>query len=246
MQIKDLPNLYLQSPRLNQLNILREVASNQRITQAELAKSCSLSVAMVNNYMKDLCSSGFLEYHRKTVKTVTYHLTASGTKQLEALQLKLIEDMVDMFTAAKEYLRGRIMSQSLGVLRRVVLFGTGHLAQLTFHALEPAGVSVLGICNNDIEIIGADFCGRQVLSPSQINFLSPDAVIVADLTRTEEICRILGSLLNRTISVIRLDSQVSQNNAGNLEANSPLTIRDKTVAENRLSLFSSALDGRHE
>ena len=51
MQIKDLSNLYIQSPKLNQLNILREVAANANITQAELAGRCSLSVAMVNNYM---------------------------------------------------------------------------------------------------------------------------------------------------------------------------------------------------
>ena len=37
MQKKDLPRLYLQSPKLNQLNILREVAADAHITQAELA-----------------------------------------------------------------------------------------------------------------------------------------------------------------------------------------------------------------
>ena len=62
MKTKDLQSLYIQSPKLNQLNLLREVAANARITQAALATRCSLSVAMVNNYMKDLCNSGLLEY----------------------------------------------------------------------------------------------------------------------------------------------------------------------------------------
>jgi predicted transcriptional regulator len=205
MQMNDLQSLYLQSPRLNQLNILREVAANANITQAELARLCSLSVAMVNNYMKELCSNGLLEYHRKSTKNVTYHLTSSGSRHLEILQSELIDEMVGMFAAAKEQIRNRIVSQAPEALQRVVLFGSGHLAQLAFHALELIGASILGICNNDIEAIGSDFCGREVLSASQIRFLEPDAVIVADSLRTEEICRSLEFLADKGIGLIRLD-----------------------------------------
>jgi len=207
MQTKDLHSLYLQSPKLNQLNILREVAADSNVTQAELAKLCSLSVAMVNNYMKELCGSGLIEYHRKTTKSVTYHLTPSGTHHLEILQSELIGEMVEMFVSAKERIRARIMSQATMPLQRVVLFGSGHLAQLAFHALELVGTSVLGICDDNPETIGRDFCGREVLSPSQIRFIAPDAVIVADVVTTEETRRYLDSLSSRGISVIRLDQQ---------------------------------------
>jgi predicted transcriptional regulator len=205
MLIKDLESLYLQSPRLNQLNILKEVAANAHITQAELASRCSLSVAMVNNYMKDLCSTGLLEYHRRTIKSVTYHLTESGARHLEALQGKLIDEMVAMFVAAKEQVRNRIVSQSKSPLHRVVLFGSGHLAQIAFHALELAGTNILGVCDDNTEKIGRDFCGREVLNPTQIRFLAPDAVVVADSVRTEEICRNLEFIIDRGIELIRVD-----------------------------------------
>ena len=205
MQMKVLSNLYIQSPKLNQLNILREVAADPHITQAELASRCSLSVAMVNNYMKDLCKSGLMEYHRKTIKSVTYHLTAQGLKQLEDLQVELIHEMVEMFVAAKAHIRARILSQSPIPFQRVVLFGCGHLAQLAFHALELTGASILGICDDNIETIGSDFCGREVLSSSQIRFLAPDAVIIADAQRADEIFRNLQPLAGKGINLIRLD-----------------------------------------
>jgi predicted transcriptional regulator len=210
MQIKGLQSLYLQSPKLNQLNILREIGANARITQAELATRCSLSVAMVNNYMKELCGTGLMEYHRKTTKSVTYHLTAAGIQSLNSLQLELIDEMVGMFVAAKEQIKARIMSQAQGSLDRVILFGSGHLAQLTFHALERAGVNILGVCDDNIEAIGNDFCGRAVMSTSQIRFLAPDAVIVAESGRTEEICKNLSSLSDRGIRLIRLDGCCDQ------------------------------------
>lgn len=208
MQTKDIQNLYLQSPKLNQLNILREVAEKARITQAELATLCSLSVAMVNNYMKDLCNKGLLEYKRKSVKSVTYHLTPSGTRHMETLQTELISEMVRMFERAKEQIRARIMNQANSALQRVVVYGSGHLAQLTFHSLELSNVHILGVCDDDPKMIGRDFCGREIVNPSQIRFIAPDAVIIADTIRTEEILRNLKALLQHGIKLIRLDSTI--------------------------------------
>ncbi|NLT68741.1 MAG: winged helix-turn-helix transcriptional regulator [Acidobacteria bacterium] len=205
MPTKEAPSLYLQSPRLNQLNILREIAANPTITQAELARLCLLSVAMVNNYMKELCCSGLIEYRRKTTKSVTYHLTSSGADHLKRLQSDLIDEMVNMFVTAKEQIRARIMSQAPSGFQRVLLYGSGHLAQIVFHALEVAGVKILGICDYDIEKIGSDFCGRVVLSPSQIRFLDPDAVIIADPARTSAVCRKLELDCGQRIGIIRLD-----------------------------------------
>lgn len=222
MQTKDIQSLYLQSPKLNQLNILREVASNTRITQAELASRCSLSVAMVNNYMKDLCNNDLLEYHRKSVKNVSYHLTPAGIRQLETLQGELIGEMVRLFAVAKKQLSDRIMDQASSVLQRVVLYGTGHLAQLAFHALELSGVRVIGVCDDNPELIGGDFCGREVVSPSQVRFMAPDAVIITDTPRTDEILENLGSLLHQGIELIRLDNPLEAKNDSRAPAESDL------------------------
>jgi predicted transcriptional regulator len=182
------------------------VSANPHVTQAELAQLCSLSVAMVNNYMKELCSSGLLEYHRKTSKSVTYHLTPNGKRSLDLLQMELIDEMVGMFVAAKEQIRARIMSRAQTSFRRVVLFGSGHMAQLAFHALELAGVSILGVCDDNPAVVGREFCGREILSPAQIRFVAPDAVIIVDSGKTEEIYANLKYLTNHGIAVIRLDS----------------------------------------
>jgi predicted transcriptional regulator len=215
MQIKDFHRLYVQSPKLNQLNILREIAAKAHVTQAELAGRCSLSVAMVNNYMKELCGAGLIEYHRKTSKSVTYHLTSAGTMHLGSLQSELISEMVGMFVSAKEEIRAHIVSQVRTPLQRVVLFGSGSLAQLAFHALELAGINILGVCDENPSVIGRDFCGREVLSPSQIRYLAPDAVIVADLPKAPETRFLMNTLSNGGMGVIYLNRLA--HSAGELE-----------------------------
>jgi hypothetical protein len=108
--MNDSQSLYIQSPKLNQLNILKEVSFDAHITQAELPRRCLLSVAMVNNYMKKRCSAGYMEYQRKAIKNVAYHLTLLGAKQLEVLFAELINEMVEMFEATKERIWDCILS----------------------------------------------------------------------------------------------------------------------------------------
>jgi predicted transcriptional regulator len=197
-------NLYLPSPKLNHLNILREIGAHAKITQAELATGCALSVAMVNNYMKELCRSGMIEYHRRSIKSVTYHLTSSGKDYFEKLQSEMIQAMLAMFVKAKKQLQACIMNQAPSVFERAVLYGSGHLAQLVFHSFDDTGVKILGFCDDNIEAIGTQICGRQIMNASQIRFLAPDAVIIVDLERTEEICRNLQFLANQGMKLIRL------------------------------------------
>jgi predicted transcriptional regulator len=197
--------LYIPAPKLNQFNILKRIATKSEITQAELAQRCDLSVAMVNNYMKELCNSGLLEYRRKSSKSISYHLTDGGREAAEAIQRELLQELVRLYAAAKERVRKLILSPTDGKLHRIVLYGTGDLAELVFHALESADVSMVGVCDDDPAVIGHEWCGREVLNPSQIRFVAPDSVVVATFERAEEICISLRPLQDRGIRLIRLD-----------------------------------------
>ncbi len=209
MRAKVLQGLYLPAPRLNQLRILKLIASDPEVTQAELAQRCALSVAMVNNYMKELCAGGLLEYRRKSSKNISYHLTETGKDAAEAMQREQLQELVRLFGDAKERLREMILTQADGRVSRVVLYGTGNLAELVFHALDSANVTIVGICDDDPAKIGREWCGREVLNPSQIRFIAPDSVIVACNGHSKSVISSLTSLQDRGIKLICLDEQGS-------------------------------------
>ncbi len=206
MRAKVAQGLYIPAPKLNELRILKQIASDPNVTQAELADRCMLSVAMVNNYMKELLGRGLLEYRRKSTKTISYHLTDRGREAVEDMRRELLLELVRLFADAKERVREIIMSQSGGDLRRVVLYGSGDLAELAFHALESADVDIVGVCDDDPSLAGREWCGREMLKPSQIRYLAPDSVIVACNGHTDEVCNSLAYLVERGIRLIRLDS----------------------------------------
>jgi DNA-binding MarR family transcriptional regulator len=205
-------SFYIRSPRLNQLLILKELAADPNLTQAELARRCELSVAMVNNYMKELSSLGWLQYRRKSSKSVSYHLTEAGRQQIEAVEADLVQEMANRFATSKARIRERILSQVPRSLQRVVLVGIGDLAEIVFHALESVQIGVVAVCDYDTANIGRDWCGRKTLDPSQILYLKPDAVIIADTSRSGEILASLKPLLDYGIQVISLGGKSARQN----------------------------------
>jgi predicted transcriptional regulator len=228
MNTKDLQSLYIQSPKLNQLNILREVSVNAHITQAELATRCALSVAMVNNYMKELGNNGLLEYKRKSIKSVSYHLTPSGIRHLEMLQTEMIGEMAEMFARAKEQIRTHIVNQAHSALQGVVLYGMGHLTQLAFHAIESDGIHVQGVCDDNPAAIGSNFCGLEVMNISQIRFISPDAVIITKDHPPDEILLELIALSQHGIEIIYLGNFANGKPGDNFSLDSKLTASSDT------------------
>ena len=221
--MKEPHSLYSQSAKLNQLNILKEIAANSKITQAELGNLCRISVAMVNNYLKSLCRRGFLEYHRRSIKNVTYHLTPSGILHLRTLQSEQISEMADLFATAQGLVRDYIVSQAEVEFKRVVVFGTGNLAQIAFHALESTGAIIVGVSSDDPEKIGRDFCGHEVMRSSRIRILTPDAVVVAELPGTEEVLQDLEPIWNHGARLVHLNGSSGLNAFGYSKLDSPLT-----------------------
>lgn len=205
-------DFYIRSPRLNQLLILREISTDPNLTQAELARRCGLSVAMVNNYMKELSGLGWLQYRRRSSKSVSYHVTPAGRQQIEAVETDLVHEMAERFAAGKARIRERIFSQSEGMLQRVVLVGSGDLAEMAFHALESAQIAVVGVCDLEPARIGKDWCGRKILDCSQIPYLKPDAVVIADSRFSAEQAGQLKQLFDYGIRVIFLGGRFEGRN----------------------------------
>jgi DNA-binding MarR family transcriptional regulator len=210
MRAKASQNLYIPAPKLNQLHILKEIAGDPDITQAELARRCALSVAMVNNYMKELCDLGLLEYRRKNSKTVSYHVTPTGKQATDATEKELLNELISLIAQAKAQVHEIITSQARSELRRVVLYGSGILAEIAFHALEDAKISVMGVCSDDPCEVGQEWCGRERINSSQIRYMAPDAVVIALLQRSDDVYLSLTHLNQYGIDLIRLDCRTTE------------------------------------
>ncbi len=205
MRTKETEALYIPAPRLNELNILREVSSDSEISQAELAEKCGLSVAMINNYMKDLCSRGLLEYRRKSAKCISYHLTGPGQEAVSSAQRDLLRTLVKLYGDAKVSIQSIVRNYVAGNPRRVILFGRGDLAELVYHALQVEGIDVVGMSATDSGMTDTENYDPENLTLSQLQLIAPDAIVVVDSASAERMEINLDRLTERGIPLIDLE-----------------------------------------
>ena len=195
---------YVAAPKLNEFNILSLVSDNARVTQAELARQCTLSVAMVNNYMKSLCSRGLLEYHRKTTKSVTYHLTSLGRDWIAATEKEMVSEAVELFDQIKNRICDAIQRMAPGGVRRVVIYGTGSLAEIVFHALTRLNPESVVFCDDGLVEAGREFCGRPVQPFAQITDARPDTIVLTGGVRAGDTNGTWSALAGQGIHVVRM------------------------------------------
>jgi predicted transcriptional regulator len=71
--------------KLRRLSLLVTIDDNPSLSQHGIGKLASLSSAMVSNYVRTLHNEGLISVSGENNRTQTYHLTASGRRELSAL-----------------------------------------------------------------------------------------------------------------------------------------------------------------
>jgi DNA-binding MarR family transcriptional regulator len=175
------------SPALRELLILLEIERTPRVTQRILAKRVGLTPATVNEYIKELEKENLIEIVGSTRRRIKYFLTPKGrAKRANLLSTYLIETQ-QLYLAAKEEFRARLIGFYDGGVRRIVLYGAGPTAEIITNLAEEIGFEVIGIVDSDSEKHGADFLGRIVSPPSEIPKMNPEGIVITSLSHKDEI-----------------------------------------------------------
>jgi DNA-binding MarR family transcriptional regulator len=181
-------NLFFLSPSsaLRELLILLEIERNNQVTQRALAKRVGLTVATVNEYIKELERKNLIEVigSRRRNK---YLLTPNGKARRSNLLSTYLIETQRLYLAAKEEFRARLIGfYDIGV-RRIVLYGASPTAKIITDLAGEIGFEVVGIVDSDSEKHGVSFLGKIISSPSEISRMNPEGIVITSLTHKDEI-----------------------------------------------------------
>jgi DNA-binding MarR family transcriptional regulator len=182
-------NLFFLSPSsaLRELLILLEIERNNQVTQRALAKRVGLTVATVNEYIKELERKSLIEVIGSARRRNKYLLTPKGKARRSNLLSTYLIETQRLYLAAKEEFRARLIGfYDLGV-RRIVLYGVSPTAKIITDLAEEIGFEVIGIVDSDPEKHGVSFLGRIISSPSEIPRMNPEGIVITSLTHKDEI-----------------------------------------------------------
>jgi DNA-binding MarR family transcriptional regulator len=175
-----------------ELELLTEIAKGQGVTQRALAKKLGMALGLTNLYIKRLARKGYVKIVNVKRSRLTYLLTPRGIAEKARLAYQFMEYSLGYYTSLRETFQQRLLPLSLSGGRRVLLVGSGEVAEIAALVLWELDLVLEHVV--DDERAGSTFLGHKVRGLPEIPELSFDWAILAVLNGGDGILERLRAL----------------------------------------------------
>jgi len=159
------------------LHILEEVSKNHQISQRALSERLGVALGLTNLYLKRLIKKGYIKVKGIPGKRYLYYLTPTGFAEKTSLSVQYMQFSWNFFQGIRAQWRDQFQRLGSEGVQRVVLCGTGELAELAYLTLRESELEVVAVV--DDERAGSNFCGHTVEPFAALHGLRCDRVILA-------------------------------------------------------------------
>lgn len=161
--------------------LLSEIEKEEDLSQRELAKRLGIALGLVNSYMKNFVTKGYVRVKSFPRNRYGYLLTPGGVAEKSRLAYHHLSYFTSLYTTTrKDYLTLFRTLQGQGV-DSVFFCGVDEVAEIAFLSLQESGLRLAGVIDN------AGFCGelfghKVIYLPEGLSGVS-GAIILTSLKR---------------------------------------------------------------
>ena len=159
------------------LHILEEVSKNHQLSQRALSERLGVALGLTNLYLKRLIKKGYIKVKGIPGKRYLYYLTPTGFAEKSTLSIQYMQFSWNFFQGIRSQWREQFQRLGSEGVQRIVLCGTGELAELAYLTLRESDLQVVAVVDRDRA--GSNFCGHVVEPFSALKTLQYDRVILA-------------------------------------------------------------------
>jgi len=188
--MNDVSDKPLDSSRSFQL--LSEISGNEPLSQRELSRRLGIAVGLVNSYLKNLVSKGFVRVKNYPSNRYAYLLTPQGIAEKSRLAYQHLSYFTSLYTVARQdYLDLFRRLEESGV-RQVTFCGVDEVAEVAYLSLRETGLELVAVMDDGRQ--GETFFGLPVVSIAEGLRGVNAPVVVSSLKRKSELMRGLQDL----------------------------------------------------
>ena len=163
--------------------LLSEIASDEQLSQREMAKRLGIALGLVNSYLKNLVSKGFVRVTNFPKNRYAYLLTPTGFAEKSRLAYQHLSYFSGLYTVARQDYLKLFRSLAAEGVKGVAFCGIDEVAEIAYLSLKETGLELeLAM---DVEGEGRKFFDQVVVSPA-IGLLSGNhRIVITSLKRGE-------------------------------------------------------------
>jgi hypothetical protein len=152
--------------------ILSQIETGRPLTQRSVARDLGIALGLANLLMKQLARKGYVKMRSALDgNEMRYLLTSRGLAEKTRLSMLYLENTIERYAEARDRIRVRFEelpnpSGNGDGRPRVVLYGTGEVAEIAYIVANHSSVRVVGIVDDNQH--QRPFLGFAVASPDQL------------------------------------------------------------------------------
>ena len=163
------------------LLLLTEVERDGAVTQRSLASKLGVALGLTNLYLKRLARKGYIKITTIPSHRVRYLLTPQGFAEKSRLTYLYMEYSLSHYRDMRARLREALSQAANNGAKRVVIYGTGELAEMAYLSLREMHMTLVGFVDDNQQ---EAFLSYPVWPPEVLSEWEFDAVLLADLDQT--------------------------------------------------------------
>jgi DNA-binding MarR family transcriptional regulator len=167
------------------LQLLSEISGEEPLSQRELSRRLGIAVGLVNSYLKNLVSKGFVRVKNFPSNRYAYLLTPQGLAEKSRLAYQHLSYFTSLYTVARQdYLDLFRRLEDTGV-REVSFCGVDEVAEVAYLSLKETGLELIAVMDDGRQ--GGLFFGLPVVALADGVQDTRTPVVISSLKRRDEL-----------------------------------------------------------
>jgi DNA-binding MarR family transcriptional regulator len=160
------------------LFLLRELEQNSAASQRSLSLKLGVALGLTNLYIKRLVRKGHIKISTIPPNRIRYLLTPQGLAEKSRLTYQYMQYSIAHYRDMRARLRGRLTQAMEEGISRLVIYGTGELAEMAYLSMKEMNLTLVGFIDDGKR---ENFLSYPVSEPRAIIDWEFDAVLLTDL-----------------------------------------------------------------
>jgi DNA-binding MarR family transcriptional regulator len=172
--------------------LMSEIAKEEALSQRELAKRVGIALGLVNSYLKNLVTKGFVRVKNFPSNRYAYLLTPQGITEKSRLAYQHLSYFSSLYTVARQDYIALFRALRAKGITKVAFCGVDEVAEIAYLSLQEVGLELELVM--DTEATGGRFFERPVVMPTRELLVGNYTVVITSLKRGEALREELVSL----------------------------------------------------
>jgi DNA-binding MarR family transcriptional regulator len=163
------------------LLLLTELERDGAVTQRSLATKLGVALGLTNLYLKRLARKGYIKITTIPSHRIRYLITPQGFTEKSRLTYLYMQYSLSHYRDMRARLRETLSYATGNDVKRVVIYGTGELAEMAYLSLREMNMTLVGFVDDGQR---DSFLSYPVWRPEALAGWEFDAVLLADIEQT--------------------------------------------------------------